>query len=125
MNIVASLTDTTGTLVLPRLEIPLSTDTIEGATDVETLDGNIYTDFIRQKRRWTIPYTILTEAQYDAIRAYYDQQFLTPWSYPLLTIPYFDITNVPVRMYLNVKEVWKDCGDVQNVVITLRESRQI
>jgi hypothetical protein len=125
MNIVASLTDTNGTLELPRLEVPFTTEIIEGATDVETLDGNIYTDFIRQKRRWTISYTILTEARYNSIKAYYDQQFITPWAYPLLSVPYFDIDNVPVRMYLNPKEVWKDCGDVQNVTITLRESRQI
>lgn len=123
--ITASLTNINGVLQLPRLQVPFTTATIESATDVTTLDGNIYTDFIRQKRKWTITYTVLTEDQYNAVRAYYDQQFITPWAYPLLSVPYFDIDNVPVRMYMNDKEVWKDCGDVQNIVITLRESRQI
>jgi len=118
-----TLTDSTGTLDMPAFELGFKENTIENSTDVETLDANIYTDFINKKRQWTITYKHITEASYEALRGYYDRQF-TLYKYPVLAIAHYSF-DAPVRMYMNERAVWSDNGEVQGVVITLRETNQL
>lgn len=111
---------------LPPLGVPLTETPIENATDVVTADNNVYTTFAvsSNKRGWTIKWDILKEDDYNAIKAIYDDQWIS-YLYPELLIPYYGITDVPVRMSISPKEVFNHCGDVQNVTITLRESVQL
>lgn len=109
---------------MPPIEIDFINTPTENATDVVTLDGSMYTDFISQNYGWTFNYDSLTKAQYDTIRAVYDSQF-TSYEYPLLTIDYYSVEDQPVRMYINEKNIWNNCGDIQNVQITFRETPQL
>lgn len=109
---------------MPPIEIDFINTPTENATDVVTLDGSMYTDFISQNYGWTFNYGSLTKAQYDIIRAVYDSQF-TSYEYPLLTIDYYSVEDQPVRMYINEKNIWNNCGDIQNVQITFRETPQL
>jgi hypothetical protein len=118
------LTDATGTATLQMLEVPLSIKTIEGATDVQTLDYNVYTDFLAQKRVWSHTWAYMDESDYNILKGYYDRQF-TLFEYPELSIDYYNVANVPVRMTLNQQEVINFCGRVQNVEVTFRETRQL
>lgn len=122
--ITMSLTDSTGTLELPLLDVPLTEETIENATDVQTLDMNVYTDFINTKRLWRHKWGFLEEADYNALRGYYNRQF-TLFAYPTLSISYYGITNVPVRLSMNQKDITDGCGTVDDVEITLRETAQL
>jgi len=122
--ITAILTNTGGSLELPYIGVPLSEETIEAATDVVTLDNNVYTDFMNQKKAWEFPFESLTEEQYNAIRAFYNDQFVS-FQYPTLTIEYYSIVDIPVRMYLNTKEVYNNCGSIQNVKLSFRQSNQL
>ena len=120
--IVAYLND----LELPPIGVPLTETTIENATDVVTADNNVFTTFAvsSNKRGWNINLNDLSDTLYNAVKAIYDSQWTT-YEYPLLSIPFFGISNVPVRMSMSPKEVFNNCGSVQNVVITLRESSQL
>jgi hypothetical protein len=118
------LTDATGTATLQMLEVPLSIKTIEGATDVQTLDYNVYTDFLTQKRVWSHTWAYMDESDYNILKGYYDRQF-TLFEYPELSIDYYNVANVPVRMTLNHQEVVNYCGRVQNVEVTFRETKQL
>lgn len=118
------LTDDSGSLTLPILEVPLTEKILENSTDVQTLDFNIYTDFINQKREWVHTWDNLTETQYEALRGYYDRQFTT-FKYPTLSIDYYSIVNIPVRMTINKKDIYNNCGSIQKVSITLRETSQL
>lgn len=122
--ITGMLQNSTGTVQLPPFEVSLNTDTLENATDVTTLDFNLYTDFINSKRQWVMGWDSLTEDEYDSIREMYEEQF-SLFEYPYLTISYYGIVDVPVRMYMNRKAVWNHCGEVENVEITLRETVQL
>lgn len=122
--ITATLTNGSGSLELPLIEVPLSEQILDGVTDVETLDKNIYTDFIVQKRQWQFPYDSLSEDDYNAIRAFYSDQFVS-FNYPTLSIPHYSVSDVPVRMYLNTKEVYNNCGDIQNIQLSFRETNQL
>lgn len=124
-NITATLTDNTGTLTLPDIEVPLKTEFIDIATDVVTVSNDLYTDLVgNRRRRWTFNYSSLTEQQYDDIKAYYDNQFVT-YQYPTLSIPFYSVTDVIVRMNINDQDVYNDCGNVENVIVTFRETAQL
>jgi hypothetical protein len=122
--ITIQLTDDTTSLTLPLLEVPVSEQTIENATDVQTLDYNVYTDFIARKRLWSHTWATLSESDYNALRGFYDRQFTT-FKYPRITIDHYAVTDVPVRMTLNTKEIISHGGEVSNVQVGLRETAQL
>lgn len=124
MPITATLTNGGGSLQLPIIEVPLSEQILEGATDVQTLDNNLYTDFVNQKRLWQLPYDSLSEDDYNALRAFYDDQFVS-FNYPTISIPHYSVSDIPVRMFLNTKEVFNNCGDIQNIQLSFRETNQL
>lgn len=118
------LTDSVATVTLPILEVPLTEKPIEKSTDVENLLGDVKTYFITQKRQWTHTWSYLSKADYDAVRAFYDRQ-LTLFEYPLLTINYYSIIDVPVRMSISQKNTINNCGMVQDFQVTFRETAQL
>jgi hypothetical protein len=109
---------------LPPIEQQFINTPQENAVDVTTLSGELYTDFVSIEHSWTFSYDSLTQAQYDVLRAVYNSQF-TLFTFPELTIDFYDIEDQPVRMYINEKDIWNNCGAVQNVQITFRETEQL
>lgn len=125
--ITLKLTDSTNTLTLPLIAPPLSQNVVEGATDVVTLDNNVSTYFTYNKSLWEVSWSLLTEQQYNDVKGFYDRQF-TLFKYPLLTIEgagAANVTNLPVRMYMPERNIVNNCGDVEEVEVQFRESRQI
>lgn len=123
--ITAVLTNDSGSLTLPPLEQDFINQNLENAVDVVTLDNAIYTDFVDNDfAQWSLQWESITQAEYDSIRAYYDAQF-TDYEYPTLTIAFYDVTNVPVRMTINEKNIWNYCGDVMGVQISFRETNPL
>lgn len=110
---------------LPTIEQKFINTNLENAVDVVTLDNTIYTDFVDNNYdEWVFNYVTLTEEQYDLIREKYDLQF-TDYEYPLLSIPFYGVVDVPVRMYINEKDIWNNCGAVQGVQLRFRETAQL
>lgn len=109
---------------LPPIERDFIDTPIENAVDVETLSGDLYTDFTSQQRAWTFNYDLLTQDQYDDLRAKYDAQFID-YQYPTLSIPYYSVADKPVRMYINDKYIWDNCGSVAGVQVKFRETSQL
>ena len=118
------LTDSVNSQILPKLNIPLTETPIEGATDVTTLDLNIYTDFFAKKRSWQHTWAYLTEDEFNILKGFYDRQF-TLWQYPEITISELGINNIPVRMTLSPRNIIDNCGTVQDVEVSFRESVQM
>jgi hypothetical protein len=65
----------------------------------------------------------MSEADFNKLKGFYDRQF-TLWQYPLVSIPDLGVSNIVVRMSLSPRQVIDNCGTVQNVQITLRETVQ-
>lgn len=124
MNIIATITDSTSSMNLPIIEVPLTVAREDFATDVITLSNDMYTDFVSQKRSWAFPYDHIIEADYELLEGFYNRQF-TLYEYPTISIPYYGVSNVPVRMFLNNREVFNDCGDVQNIQVSFRETVEL
>lgn len=111
-------------LELPRLEVPLEREPIENAKDVETLDGSVHSDWVSLEHRWTMAWRRLTQDEYDDIYDIYTSQFETG-SYPTLTIDYYGVDEVPVRMKINTKDIRNWGRYIENVEITLRETTSL
>lgn len=109
---------------LPMLEIPFLKHPVEKSVTVETLDGNVYVDFIALKDQWEISWASLTDGEYETLWTIYESQFITN-QFPLLDIPYYNVVALPVRMTINTKDIWNNCGSVQNVTIELRQTVQL
>ena len=117
------LNDATGSTTLPEVEVPLQVTTLEGVADVQTLDFNVYTDFITTKRVITHTWAYMSLDDYAILKGYYDRQF-TSFQYPNVTITDLGIASLICRMTLNAQQIIDNCGTVQGVTITLRETKQ-
>lgn len=117
------ISDSTGSDTLPELEVPLSISTLEGASDVTTLDFNVYTDFVALKELLSHTWAFLDEEKFAIIKGYYDRQF-TLFQYPKITITALGIADRVVRMNLNPQNIIDHCGTVSDVTVSFRETKQ-
>ena len=121
------LTDDVSSLEIKKLEVPLDETIIENATDTQTLDGNVSTDFIYtapNKRQWSHTWAYMSNEDYIELKAFYDRQF-TLYKYPLFSCDFYSISQVPVRMSMTKKSIIDNCGTVQGVEVTFRETEQL
>jgi len=110
---------------MPPIEKDFISTPIDKTVDIETLDNSMYTDFTGNRHNsWGFTYESLTQEQYDDLKDQYDAQF-TEYQYPTLSIPFYGVTDQPVRMFINEKNIWDNCGSIQNVQITFRETSQL
>lgn len=121
--ITATITDSTASMDLPALEVPLTIETLEGSNDVTTLDNNVRTDFTNPKRLISIQYDSLTESEFNQLKGFYDRQF-SLFEYPTLTIDHYGI-EIDARMNIAPRQVYDHCGSVEDVTVTFRESIQL
>ena len=117
------LTDSAGTHELPPLEVPLTRVKNEKMTTVEPLSGNVYDQYIATKRTWTHTWAFLTKEQYDLLDEIYERM-KSEFTYPELTIEDEDVEDLVVRYDLSAKNIIDNCGEVQGVTVTFRETRQ-
>lgn len=122
--IVLILANNAGSLTLELPSPPVTTTTVEGATDVQTLDNNVSTYFTTNKRQWLYQRDSMSESAFNELKAIYDAQW-TEFRYPLLSIAHYGISDVPVRMYLESRNAIDNCGTVEDVSVTFRETRQL
>lgn len=118
------LTDSAGTHELPPLEIPLTRVKNEKSVTVEPLSGNVYDDFIATKRVWSHTWAYLSEDEYNLLDEIYERM-KNEWTYPQLTIEGEGITDLIVKYDLGAKNIIDDCGNVQDVTVSFRETRQL
>lgn len=121
-----TLTDTADSVEYSLLEVPFTTEDVVGKTDVTTLSGNIYTDYLYDKKSFKHKWSWMSLNDYKKLRGFYDRQF-TLYKYPNMTLTEPDgtiITKV-VRMEISAKKMISQCGIVEDVEIELRESAQL
>lgn len=118
------LTDSAGTHELPPLDVPLSRVKLEKMTTIEPLSGNVYDDYIATKRAWTHTWTYLTKEEYDLLDEIFERQ-KSEWTYPELTIDGESVSLLTCKYVLGQKDIIDNCGTVQGVTISLRETKQL
>ena len=110
-----------------EIESPLVLTPQIAETDVETIDGNISTYYGSTKRQYSIRIPWMTAADYAQLQGFRDRQYST-LKYPQVSITgatNVNVTNMTAKLTLNAQSMIDQCGLVEGVEITLRESKQI
>jgi hypothetical protein len=118
------LTDSAGTHELPPLEVPLTRVKNEKMTTVEALSGNVYDDFVATKRVWAHTWAFLSAEQYDLLDEIYERM-KSEWTYPELTVEGEGVAGLVVKYELSPKNIIDNCGNVSDVTVSFRETRQL
>ena len=109
------------------IEIPLTLSQIINETDVQTIDGNISTYYGSTKRQYQFKIAWMDADTYASLKGFRDRQYAN-LRYPIVSITGDSNINVDMmtaKITLSDQEVVDHCGTVENVVITLRESKQM
>lgn len=119
--------DSDSVLEVSVLQVPITLTSIINETDVETIDGNISTYYSSTKREYSFKLGYVDAETYSQILGFRDRQYQN-LKYPMITVgnsPNMNVTNMTAKMSVNDQQVIDNCGWVENVVLTFRESKQM
>lgn len=121
-----SLTITVGqtSYTFDNLEAPLVQTPILGETDITTMDGNISTYFNYSKKLYTFNFAFMSADDFGKLIELRDLQYSSK-TYASITITggqNINVSNMVAKMSLNDQNVIDNCGTVENVELTFRES---
>lgn len=117
-----SVTQTYGVLMAPVVSSPIITE-----TDVQTRDGNISTYYNSTKQSFTVQLGDMTQDEYSVLKGFIQRQYQN-LKYPAITITgaiNLNVSNMVAKMTLNEQSVVTNCGTVEGVQLTFRESKQL
>lgn len=118
----SSITQTYNVLMSPVISAPIYTE-----TDVQTVDGNISTYYNSTKLSFTVDLGYMTQAEYSVLKGFISRQYQN-LKYPAITITgaiNLNVNNMIAKMSLNDQRVVNNCGLVEGVQLTFRESKQL
>lgn len=122
-----TLSDSSDTMSMTLLEIPIEDKDIEGTADNTTIDGNVFTDYLWLKKQFVQKWTIMDATTYEQLRGFYTRQFANA-EVPTYTLEDGEGVGIypatPVRLSLTDGGVIDNCGTRQNVQLTMRETVQ-
>lgn len=106
-----------------ELGAPFTISDIEGKSQNTTLDGNIYVDFIYDKKQFSVDIFNLTPSKYEEIRGFYDYQF-TSGQFPTISIPELNIENMVVFFEISSRNIVNQCLLTNKLTLKFRETVQ-
>lgn len=127
MAITLTITDSSITQTFDLLMAPLISAPIITETDVQTVDGNISTYYSSTKQTFTVELGYLTQAEYSVLKGFIQRQYEN-LRYPAITITgamNVEVENMIAKMSLNDQRIVNNCGLVEGVQLTFRESKQL
>lgn len=95
-------------------------------TDVETLDGNISTYYSTTKRQYEFQPVFMDAEAYAQLKGFRDRQY-TNKKYPQITVvgDGIAVSNMTAKITLNDQKVVNQCGLVEGITVSFRESKQM
>lgn len=127
MAITLTITDPTVTRTYDVWAIPLVSSPDHIGQMVETVDGNVSDYYKARKQKITLSLGYMTAGEYSVLKGFIDRQWENR-RYPTITISgaaNLQVTNMVARMELNAQNVIDNCGTVEGVQVSFRESRQL
>lgn len=88
-------------------------------TDIVTLGGFLYTDFINNRRSWRLSWKLLREEDYTTIQNLFLKQYETGVYHPL-QLPAYNIYT-PVKMGISDHNIKYNGGFVEGFSVILKE----
>lgn len=111
-----------GTVELPLYK-SLKESVDPNETDNVTLDGTLYTDFVNNRRGWQVAWEKLKAADYDVVRALYNEQYQYE-AYHTYELPEYGIT-APMKMNITDRNIRLNGEIIEGFSITLKEQYAI
>lgn len=127
MAITVTITDQTVTRTYDVWAIPLISNPDHIGQMVETVDGNVSDYYKARKQKITLSLGYMTAGEYSVLKGFIDRQWENR-RYPTITITgaaNLQITDMVARMELNSQNVIDNCGTVEGVQVSFRESKQL
>lgn len=127
MAITLTITDSSVTQTYELLYVPVVNAPIITETDVQTVDGNISTYYNSTKQSFTVQLGNMSQAEYSVLKGFITRQYQN-LRYPAITITgaiNLNVNNMIAKMVLNEQQVVNNCGLVEGVQLTFRESKQL
>ena len=127
MAITVTITDQTVTRTYDVWAIPLISSPDHIGQMVETVDGNVSDYYQARKQKITLSLGYMTAGEYSVLKGFVDRQWENR-KYPVVTISgatNLPITNMTARMELDSQNVIDNCGTVEGVQVSFRESKQL
>lgn len=102
---------------------PLTIKDVEGKSQNTTLSGDVYVDFVYNKKSIDFKLFNLSASDYEAIRGFYNRQF-TNNRFPTITITELGITDLVVFMTMGNREINSQCIKTDSISLNFRETVQ-
>lgn len=109
-----------------QIQTPLNLSPIIRETDVETLDGNISTYYSTTRRQYEFQPVFMDADSYAQLKGFRDRQYANK-KYPQISVVGngVAVSNLTAKMTLNDQRVTDQCGTVENITVSFRESKQM
>lgn len=127
MAITLTITDASVTRDYDVWAVPLISDPDHIGQTVETADGNVSDYYKARKQKITLSLGYMTSGEYSVLKGFVDRQWENR-RYPTITITGADnlvVSNMAARMEINSQNIIDNCGTVEGVQVTFRESKQL
>lgn len=127
MAITVTISDEQETATFNLIAEPLVSRPIIAESDVVTIDNNISTYYTGTKRAFQVDFGYMDADTYSVLLGFRDRQY-TNMKYP--TITFSGASNLPstaitAKMVMSEQRIVNNCGLVEMVSATFRESRQM
>lgn len=127
MAITVTISDEQETATFNLVAEPLVSRPIIAESDVVTIDNNISTYYTGTKRAFQVDFGYMDADTYSVLLGFRDRQY-TNMKYP--TITFSGASNLPstaitAKMVMSEQRIVNNCGLVEMVLATFRESRQM
>lgn len=127
MAITITISDASTTATFSVIAVPLVSQPVIAESDIVTIDNNISTYYTGTKRAFEVEFGYMDKDAYAILLGFRDRQY-TNMKYPTITFSGADnLPSVPItaKMVMNEQRIVDNCGTVEMVKATFRESRQM
>lgn len=124
MSLTLTITDDNTSITYVILPSPFHKKREIGKSEVLTASGDVYTDYIYKKIEFEYEWGFLTAEEYAILEGFFSRQYELN-KYPRISIPELGVDNMVAKMELSDQKIINNCGVVQNVKVSFRESSQL
>lgn len=124
MSLTLTITDDDTSINYTLLPSPFNKKREIGKSEVLVVSGDIYTDYVYKKFEFEYEWGFLTAEEYAILEGFFNRQYSLN-KYPRISIPELGVDNMVAKMELSDQSIINNCGMVEKVKVSFRESTQL
>lgn len=124
MSLTLTITDNNTSITYTLLPSPFHKNREIGESKVLTASGDVYTDYVYKKFEFEYEWGFLTADEYAVLEGFFNRQYSLN-KYPRISIPELGVDNMVAKMELSDQSIINNCGIVEKVKVSFRESTQL